>query len=72
MDADEVRKHAAKKEAKELVPTSFGPSEDEDIILKRQIIARNQKTSQNQDLSAQIEVSVSFKQQHSYHHAIAK
>lgn len=55
MDADEVRKHAAKKEAKELVPTSFGPSEDEDIILKRQIIARNQKTSQNQDLSAQIE-----------------
>ena len=43
-------------EAKRLVPTSFGPSEDEDVVMKQRMIVDKQKRNQKQDLSQQIEV----------------
>ena len=57
MDSDAVRKQAAKVESKKLVPTSFGPNEDEDIVLQRQIVAQQKKRIQKDSLNAQIEVS---------------
>ena len=44
-------------ESKKLIPTSFGPSEDQDIVIKKLQIANHMKTNVKQDLSAQIQVS---------------
>ena len=51
-----MRRGADVAEAKRLVPTSFGPSEDEDVVMKQRMIVDKQKRNQKQDLSQQIEV----------------
>lgn len=54
MDNNEARKLADVVESKKLIPTSFGPSEDENIVIKKKMIANHMKTNVKQDLSSQI------------------
>ena len=37
---------------KQLIPTSFGPSEDEDVVTKKKQIANHMKSNVKQDLSS--------------------
>lgn len=55
IDSNAVRRDADDAEARRLVPTSFGPSEDEDVVMKQRMIVDKQKRNQKQDLSQQIE-----------------
>jgi len=55
MNNNAMRKQADTFESKRLIPTSFGPSEDEDIVIKKLMIHNHKKMNAKNDLTSQIE-----------------